>query len=134
MTTASSLQVRRSRRRRRAASTNARLALSICVAFLGLIAAGLFWTGQVVNAPSASAASTPGGLTVLNRADRFSETQVGQLLYRPEVGSECRRVLYDNRTSMLQEAGKVACPDIQSQPEPPAESDRMTALRKAFQK
>ena len=106
---------------------------SICAAFFGLIGVGLFWglrSGVVV--PARQTVSLD-GLTPLKAGDQFSQTRVGQLLYWPEAGNDCRRVLYDNRTSMLQEAGTVTCEHVERQPEPPpGEGDRLTALRKAF--
>ena len=135
MKTASSRSVRPTPLWRRLVSTHALLAVSMCVAFVGLIAAGLFWSWRPGIVLPARQPASFSGLTTMKPGDRFPETRVGQLLYWPEAGNECRRVLYDNRTSMLQEAGTVACEHVERQAEPPpSEGDRLTALRKAFQK
>ncbi len=135
MKAASSHLVRSMPKRRGVASTNVALVLAMCAAFAGMIAVGVFWSWQPTIVLPMTRPGSLNGLTLLNPADGFSDTRVGQLVYWPEAGNECRRVLYDNRTGMLQEAGSVACAETQPQQEPPpSEADRLTALRKAFQK
>jgi hypothetical protein len=120
---------------RRVALPHAALVLTMCVAFVALIAAAIFWSWRPGIALSAKPSGSLGGMTLMKPADRFSETRVGQLLYWPEAGNECRRMLYDNRTGMLQEAESVACEQVPPHAEPPpSEGDRLTALRRAFQK
>ncbi len=65
---------------------------------------------------------------------RFSETQIGQLLIPAEIGSsECRRLLFDNRTGASWAAGHAVCekPSLAALVH---ETNRLTAMRRSFQK
>ena len=119
---------------RRVASANAARALVLCAVFAGLIAIGVYRTWQPEIAPSMKLSGAPVGLALSNSLDGFSETRIGQLLYWPEVGVDCRRVLFDNRTGLFAETDSIPCDQTRSRPEPASEMDRLTALRKAFQK
>jgi hypothetical protein len=77
------------------------------------------------------------GAAELSSADpvmRFSDTGIGQVLFMSPSGETCQRVLFDNRAGSYFTAHKVFCGQ---RPEPVAEAappDRLTSVRKSFQR
>ena len=111
----------------RTAPTNARRVSILCAAFAALIAGGLYRVWQP--------AEMPVTLVMPESVDpvaRFNQTRVGHLLFAQAGGSNCRRVLFDNKTGALQDAGELYCGA--PLPEAAESANRMLALRKAFQK
>jgi hypothetical protein len=69
----------------------------------------------------------------IDPVSRFTQTRVGHLLFSIPDSEMCRRVLFDNRTGAMREAGVVVC----GQPveTPPAEKqERGNAMMRAFRR
>ena len=115
----------------RVAPVGVRPALAMCVAFATMLVAGVqagreftaFWRSGGSHAPSAAS-------TVLDPVAHFPQTRVGQLLFASYDDDACRRVLFDNRTGAMVEAGHIFCAQVPTRTVTGA--DRMLALRKSF--
>jgi hypothetical protein len=137
---------------RRRAPANTAHWLALHAAFMTVIVASFFYTREpppppqwislsgAGGSPGIGSAGAPGtvgaGLTI--DADdlvaKFAETRVGQVLYAPQVGDRCRRLLFDNNRGSLFETSPMTC--VQPIPDPSASvtTDRLLAVRKQFQK
>jgi hypothetical protein len=66
---------------------------------------------------------------------RFSETQVGQLLYASTRDDNCQRALFDNKTGSSYQVETIFCGQTLDQMAEEADSNqRIKALRKSFQR
>ena len=84
------------------------------------------------------------GAAELSPADpvmRFSDTGVGQVLFMSPSGETCQRVLFDNRAGSYFTAHKIFCGqkpervvEIESPDRLTVSPDRLTSLRKSFQR
>ena len=116
---------------RRVAPTNARRATALCVVFAASLALALYLTRAPVAVPIAT--SVDKGVT--DPVARFAQTRTGHLLLPSQSGGLCRRVLFENRTGALLDAGEVPCGPSDVPPEVLTNgADRLMAVRKAFQR
>jgi hypothetical protein len=116
---------------RHTAPTNAVRVLMLSVVFGSVIALGAHRVWQ----PAAVQASAPAVAVSADPVVRFTETRVGHLLFAPVGSDNCRRVLFDNKTGALYEAGEMLCGQPQEQVANTATtSNRLQALRQTFQK
>ena len=136
------------RARRRFTPGHALHLLVIHGAFAALIVASIVYTREPPAVPQsvsltglggvAGAGGAGPGFAIGASADdpvvRFSQTRIGHILYAPYVGDHCRRVLFDNGSGALLEAGPRLC--VRSAPEQASTSgaDRLLSMRKTFQK
>jgi hypothetical protein len=120
------------------AATNTRRTLSLCAALAILIASGAYRSWEP--APPAITHALRWDATTSLRWDandpvsRFADTRTGQVLIENGTTMSCRRVLFDNRTGRLQEAGRIYCGPADEPAQPDANPDRMQLIRKSFQK
>jgi hypothetical protein len=139
--------------RRRAARKNAVLIVLVSATF-GLLIAGsayvardqvamMRWAslGGGAGSPGVGESQAPVRLTgaaALGATDpvvRFSETQVGQLLYASTQSDNCRRALFDNKTGSSYQVETIFCGQTLDQAVEEADSNqRIKALRKSFQR
>lgn len=110
------------------ASTNGRRALTISAALAVLLAFGIFrgWEpgfGQRFSSPKPD-----------DPVDQFAQSRVGSLLFAKDDSLDCKRYLFDNRTGMLREAGKVYCGPTEDDGAAESGADRLQVIRKSFQR
>jgi hypothetical protein len=133
---------------RRLSRANVLRVLAICFAFVALPVVAIHYVREPAAIQGAGSLSGQGGVAGVDAASsglavgvagddpvaRFAQTRVGHILYSPNQGDNCRRVLFNNSTGALYEMGSVLC--AQSAPEAALVSgaDRMQSLRKSFQK
>ena len=116
---------------RHTAPTNAVRVLMLCVAFGSVIALGVHRVWQRAPVPAVA----PAVAVSTDPVVRFTETRVGHLLFAPVGSDNCRRVLFDNMTAALYEAGEILCGQPQAQvTNAVTTSNRLQALRQTFQK
>jgi hypothetical protein len=70
---------------------------------------------------------------VFDPVERFTQTQVGHLLFSLNNSDMCRRVLFDNRTGAMQEAGQILCGQPPEAVEQPGQ-ERGNAMMRAFRR
>jgi hypothetical protein len=63
---------------------------------------------------------------------RFEQTRVGHVLFVSRSSDQCQRVLFDNSNGVQYESASIDC--VRPAAEGVASTDRMSALRKTFQK
>jgi hypothetical protein len=133
---------------RKVAPANALRVALLCAGFGALLVAAVSYVREPAAGPQAAGFAGLGriagqgasgrGLAVDVASDdpvaRFSATRIGHILYSPYDGDYCRRVLFDNHTGALYENGNVICVQVVQQAEPLTGTDRLLALRKAFQR
>jgi hypothetical protein len=133
---------------RRLGRANVLRVLAVCVAFVALPVVAIFYVREPVAVDGAGGMSGLGGNAEVSAAStglavgvagddpvaHFAQSRVGHILYSPNQGDYCRRVLFNNRTGVLYDMGSVLC--RQSAPEAALVSgaDRVQSLRKSFQK
>jgi hypothetical protein len=117
------------RRRIAPASILRTLAMSAVVA--GLLVIWVQWNRSI------TPASQPSGVPEASAAPadpvaQFADTNVGHLLFTSRDHTNCRRVLFDNRTGVMAQAGAVSCSAPPARPVDVSSADRMLGLRKTF--
>ena len=100
----------------------------LCVMFGGLVALSMYRILQ----PAAVPPVEPIRTIAMDPVGEFAKTRIGQVLYLSNVSDNCRRVIFDNRTGSLYEAGHVSCaqevtPEVQV-----TSASRMSSMRAAF--
>jgi hypothetical protein len=115
----------RTKRRNRRSERTRRLAAVFAV--MVLLAAGLFAARDAkIEFTSAKSAPTPSD----------DEIYTGSILFVPDDGKVCRRVLFDNRTGLLSDGGRVDCESAyyRSPNTPPAQMSvaRTQAISETF--
>jgi len=117
---------KRRTKRQNSRSERARRITAI-VAVLALLAAGLFAARDVkIQLTSAKPVPTPSD----------DEIYTGSILFVPDDGKVCRRILFDNRTGQLSDGGRVDCQSAyyRSPNAPPAQMSvaRTQAISETF--
>ena len=116
--------------------------VGLCAALAVLFGAGVyfaqdlraFWT-TADGVLAATAAPLLGvGLGVQDPAVRFSETQVGHVLFMTANSDKCRRVLFDNRTGRSYWADDILCGQTAEQLPAPERPNRLLEVKKSFQR
>jgi len=114
---------------RRIAPTNARRAVTLCVVLAALLALAVYRAREPVTSPVAR--TIEGAVT--DPVAQFAETRTGHVLIPSESSGLCRRVLFENRTGALLEAGEVSCRQAEAGLGTSGGStDRLMAVRNAF--
>jgi hypothetical protein len=112
---------------RRLGRTNTRRALMLCVMFGGLVALSLYRIAQ----PESVSLQLAKSVTMEPLGD-FTKTRIGQVLYSSAMSESCRRVIFDNRTGSLYNAGHVDCSQESEAEKQPTGASRMSSMRAAF--
>ena len=108
-------------------SSELRRRLAAVVALMALLTAGLFAAKETkIELSSAKPVPTPSD----------DEIYTGSILFVPDDGKVCRRVLFDNRTGQLSDGGRVDCESAyyRSPSAPPAQMSvaRTQAISETF--
>ena len=100
----------------------------LCAMFGGLVALSVYRISQ----PAAVPPVQPIRAIAMDPLGEFAKTRIGQVLYSPAVGDNCRRVIFDNRTGSLYEAGHVFCGQETTAEAQPTGANRILSMRDAF--
>ena len=140
---------------RHAAGARPTHVMAICGVFGTLIFAGVYAAngytalfgslrtsdgGGLAGFAAQKGGGTAGALTgaaELSPADpvmRFSDTGVGQVLFMSPSGETCQRVLFDNRAGSYFTAHSIFCGQKPEQLVETESPDRLTVVRKSFQR
>jgi hypothetical protein len=65
---------------------------------------------------------------------RLSASGVGQVLFESTSDAQCRRMLFDNRSGHMREAGSVKCHDERAKVLDASSSNRFKDVRNSFNK
>ena len=129
----------------RAAASHTVRVLAICAGFAVLLASGLHSGRDFASMLQGVFAqnSGQGGTNsrhvrgtlpaTLDPADEFIAGRVGQLLISRRNRDDCLRMLFDNRSGEISDAGHVAC-GLLAEAAPDPAHDRAELLRRAFRK
>jgi hypothetical protein len=109
---------------------NAARVFAICAMFGVLILSGTYAARECTTLVQSAAAPGAGGSG--DRAVRFADTDVGEVLFASPRSGNCRRVLFDNRTGAYHEANDVFCG--QAEEAVPESPKRLDAVRRSFQR
>jgi hypothetical protein len=100
----------------------------LCVMFGGPVALSVYRIAQPAAVPSVQSVKT----ITMDPVGEFAKTRIGQVLYSPTVSDNCRRVIFDNRTGSLYEAGHVSCGQETTAEVQATGASRMLSMRAAF--
>ncbi len=73
-------------------------------------------------------------LRLLDPRDSFANARVGLLKFATHNSDMCRRVMFDNRTGSLTDAGLTACGKFADAPDDYTGQERALAMQRAFRK
>lgn len=114
---------------RSVAPTVAVRAAAVCAAFAALIAIGVYRSWPSVPGVSLVTLAWPAG-----PSGPFAQTRIGEIVLLSRSGQDCRRLAFNNGTGELQDQGVMACGASALQSERAKDIDRLTALKRSFQK
>jgi hypothetical protein len=129
----------------RKARSHAVRVTALCTTFAALLATGFQHRRDLAELLS-SAMSRPafirgGGLPgqadvmrPLDPRSGFADARVGLMLFASYNSDVCRRALFDNRTGVSAEAGKIHCGQLPEQQGDQLGQERALAMLKAFRK
>jgi hypothetical protein len=125
--------------RRIAPRSTTSVVVAMSMLFGALLVLGIFY--RVQGTPGVSTAyrfgvgARPASDLPLDANDpvaRFAQTRVGHVLFVSRSSDQCQRVLFDNSSGVQYESASIDC--VRPAAEAVASTDRMSALRKTFQK
>jgi hypothetical protein len=103
--------------------------LSFCLVFTTAFSLGVYYLIE----PSERDTLEKATASSISNA-RLSASGVGQVLFESTSDAQCRRMLFDNRSGHLREAGSVECHDERTKALDAAGSNRFRDVSKSFQK
>ncbi|MBM3527118.1 MAG: hypothetical protein FJX62_03430 [Alphaproteobacteria bacterium] len=111
-----------------ATATSRRRVVAVCL-LLGSVLA----IGAAVR-HSSDWGSSGKALTIAHPDQKFRDGQIGEVLFSPHVGDNCKRALFDNRTGAVEQAEEVNCVQLVPEAMNPggSASSRIESMRRGF--
>jgi hypothetical protein len=91
-------------------------------------------TGQSSKQSSKQSAEPVDGMRMVDPLDGFPQKQVGHMLFTSSNSDVCRRMLFDNRTGAVTEAGQTFCGPTASYAADQVGQARVQSLLRSFRK